>query len=512
VNVAEYVRRGAARHPNRPAVIEGGRAVSYAELDHHADAAATWMLEQGLRPGDRVGVLADNSTYVAEAFYATARAGLTWVPINFRAAPDEVGDLLAHSGARLLLTADRFSATVDKVRGNLDLVAVVNHGTRGGPGTVPWSQVRDHPVSGAPRVEVGHRDRLCILYTSGTTGRAKGVVLLHAHAINHAAMVLRHFGLGAGSRFLSSYPHNSAATINLAFVPVSAAGAAVVIDEVVNFSAARFFKRVEADRVTTAQLVPTMLFRLLEHPDACRHDLSTLTTLGYGSAAIPAHRVAQLLERFGPILQQGYGMTETTSLATVLSKEDHLVGGPGGTDRLASCGRALEAIDVRVVDDGGRPVAAGELGEVAFSGPYVTEGYWRDESRSAEAIRDGWLLSGDVGRMDPEGYLTIVDRKKDLIISGGANIASTEVETALDAHPGVAEAVAVGVPDDHWGERVHCVVVLAEGAGAEPHELLAWARGRLAGYKAPKTVDIVDELPHNATGKVVKGAVRDWYR
>jgi acyl-CoA synthetase (AMP-forming)/AMP-acid ligase II len=282
----------------------------------------------------------------------------------------------------------------------------------------------------------------------------------------------------------------------------------VILTDVRQFNAGRWLDLVVREKVTHCHLVPTMLFRVLEHPRLREVDLSSLQTIGYGSAPMPQERIERLHEVFGNVLMQAYGMTEVSSITTIFSKQQHVEALQGNPDRLRACGRPTFGAELRVVTEDGREVAPGEIGEIVFRGPILMSGYWNDPERTAETVKDGWLHSGDLATVDAEGFIYIVDRKKDLIISGGANIASSEVENVIYWHESVREAAVVGKPDDEWGERVHAFVSLHEGKTLVPAELVAFCRERLAHYKCPSSVEILPDLPKNALGKIMKSELR----
>jgi acyl-CoA synthetase (AMP-forming)/AMP-acid ligase II len=265
-------------------------------------------------------------------------------------------------------------------------------------------------------------------------------------------------------------------------------------------------------RVTDIYLIPVMINMLLDYPDLKKHDYSSLCTIVYGTAPLAPERIRQALEAFGPVMRQGYGLTESAAMGTILNKEDHITGDdPVRLKRLASAGFPAFDTEVRVVDEKDKDLPPGEVGEVIMRGDFVMKGYWKDPELTAETIRDGWLHTGDMGMFDEGGYLYLTDRKKDMIISGGFNIYPNEVENALVEHPAVFEAVVVGVPDDKWGEAVKALVVLRSGAKATEEELIEHCRERLASYKKPKSVDFVESIPRNATGKVLRRLVREPY-
>ena len=357
-------------------------------------------------------------------------------------------------------------------------------------------------------MDVSAADDFFICYTSGATGDSKGVLHQHRQSIAHAPVVNLSYGLDASSKLLLVYPHNSIASINMFYVPAWLCGASVVLTDQRHFSAERWLELVQREKVTHCHLVPTMLFRILETARLKSTDCSSLRTIGYGSAPMPTERVERLMEAFGNILIQGYGMTEVSSIAAILDKKDHLDAILHHRERLNACGRAAFGCELRVVDDDGRDVATGAVGEIVFRGAQLMSGYWNDPEKTAETIKGGWLYSGDMARLDADGYIYIVDRKKDLIISGGANISSREVEEALYWHPSVREAGVIGTADEEWGERPHAFISLFSGATATAEELIAFCRERIAHYKCPAGIDIIDELPKNAVGKILKTELR----
>jgi len=285
-------------------------------------------------------------------------------------------------------------------------------------------------------------------------------------------------------------------------------GGTVVFDEVRNFEARRFFSVIDRNRVSHCQLVPTMMFRLLDAPEWAEFDLTSLRTVGYGSAPIPPHRVERLIEAFGSVFVQAYGMTETCSLATTLDWQEHNVVGTPRQHILASCGRAVPDAEIRIVNDDGQDVGQGEAGEVVVRAPWNTSGYWANEKQTRDLLKDGWLHTGDIGRMDAEEYLYIMDRKKDTVITGGSKVFSPEVEAAIASHPDVAEVAVIGLPDEQWGERVHAVVVTKPGRTVSSEEIVGHAAKGLSRYKLPKSVDFVAEIPKTSTGKYSKNALR----
>ena len=370
--------------------------------------------------------------------------------------------------------------------------------------------IRDRPDSVPDSLhEVRHDDDFCIVYTSGTTGRPKGVLFDHARAIQHATVACLEYEIGADTRYLIQIPHNS--SVNITIVPCLTIGAAMAFRDSRNFDPIGFAREVEEEGVTHSFLVPTQLMRLLDRlPRDLDQQLGGLVTLGYGSSPISPNRLRELIDRFGSIFNQLYGMAEIASIGTILRKEDHLNGLNEHPELLASCGQPSYAVQVRVVNEAGDDVGIGERGEVIFAGPHVMKGYYRDPERTQEVLVDGWMHSGDIAEVSEDGFIFIVDRKKNLIIRGGLNIAPTEIENVLYRHDQILEATVIGVPDSEWGEAIIAIVALKEGASVESDELRLHCRtSELTSIKIPERVEIWDSLPKNAVGKIAKNVIRE---
>jgi len=503
MNVGLTVARAARRRPQSAALLHGdGRVTTYGELDERSNRiASTLESRYAVERGDRVAILVANRPEVVELLLGAAKSGGVYVGLNFRLDQKDLRSIFENAEPRLLLTDSSVDAAGRELADELgvpvvDIDDVAWHSALEGASPAPPCSLH----------EIAHTDDFCIVYSSGTTGVPKGILFDHAAAIQHATVACMEYGITADSRYLLQIPHNS--SVNITFVPCLMAGASLAFADSRGFDPERFVSAVEQFGITHSFVVPTMLFRLLEQiPDGAR--LKTLETLGYGSAPIPPQRLRELVDRFGGIFNQLYGMAEVASIGTILRKEDHLTGLQGRPELLASCGQPSYGLDVRVVDDEGRDVAVGEQGEIVFSGPHIMKGYYRDPVRTAETLRDGWVHSGDIARVDDDGYIYVVDRKKDLIIRGGLNIAPREVEETLLSHPAVLETAVIGVPDEEWGESVLAVVALRDGRSVEPEDLREWCRAAgLSSIKVPGQVEFIDTLPRNAVGKVAKADLR----
>lgn len=502
MNLGHAVARHAVQRPDAIAYFGDGPSMSYAELDRRADAVAHVLTGRfEVRHGDRVALYVANGPTVLEVLVACARIGAVYVGLNFRLDRRELDQVLDNAEPALLIGAAEFGpllSAVSRDRG-IGYVEIDDAGPRGYEALCADAPAGPHPR----RFAVSHADDACIVYSSGTTGVPKGIVFTHAAVLQHATVAALEYSICESSRYLVQLPHSS--SVNITFAPCLVRGAALSMTDSRGFSPVQLAARVKRDRVTHTFLVPTMLYRLLEQVEDDA-DLDSLEVLGYGSSSIPADRVRQLVERFGPKFVQLYGMAEIASIGTLLSRHDHARAVAGQTQLFASAGRASMGVTVRVVDPAtGEDVATGERGEVVFGGPHVMSGYHRDPGRTAESIVDGYMRSGDVGRLDDDGYLYIVDRIKDLIIRGGHNIAPKEVEEVIFNHPAVLEVAVVGLPDAEWGESLCAVVVARDGLAVTADDLRAWCKEQgLASIKVPSRFELFDELPKNLVGKFDK--------
>lgn len=506
MNLGVAIARNARHSPDSTAVFEGDRELSYRALDDRTSRLANLLIDEyGVRPADRVALLVHNRTEVIEVLGGCAKGGATYVGLNFRLKEPEYRDILDNADPRVLITEPEYSELAMRLAGERDLKVLMLDDP--GPGGYETALAAHSPDQPPTLHQIRPEDDFAIVYTSGTTGRPKGVHFDVRAAIQHGTVVALEYDIKPHSRWLMALPHNS--SVNITFVPFLLMGGAVGFFDMRGFDAQVFAAEVRRHRASHTYLVPTMLFRLLDSGIG-PEDIPTLHTIGYGAAPTPPDRIRELVARFGPRFIQLYGMAEVASVCTMLRKEDH-ERAIARNDRLfSSAGRASWTQDVRVVDDGGNDLPAGERGEVVFGSPYMMKGYFRDPERTGEALVDGWMHSGDIGMWDDEGYLYIVDRKKDLIISGGLNIVPSEIEAALYSHPSVLEASVFGVPDAEWGERVAAAVALKRDAAVESAELLQTCKDAgLSSLMVPGRIEILDALPKNAVGKLDKRALRD---
>jgi acyl-CoA synthetase (AMP-forming)/AMP-acid ligase II len=498
--VGDLIDVGAERFPDRVAVVFEGRRTTYRELRERVDRLASSLLGLGLEPGDRLALFLDNGDRAWELILACARAGVVWVPLNYMLKEREVETIVGHAGARALAVSAAHWPTARPVVERLGLEHVI--ATDWEPAGAVGHAYERLVAAGSPLRPTGARDPdaiFCLLYTSGTTGLPKGTMLTHRAILAHAGLALREYRMGPDSVGLVVLPYFVGATLNCIQIPGLSQGIPLIFSR---FTPSSFFDLVRQHGVTHVQTVPTVLVRLLESEQVATADLSSVETIGYGSAPMPVDRLEQLLARFGPIFTQIYGLTETCAMATVLRRDEHR------GDRLASCGRAAPGVEVDLVDEEGQPVPVGQLGEIVIRGPTLMAGYWDAPEATARAIRLGWFYSGDVAHQDADGFIYISDRKSDMIITGGINVYPKEVEEVIYRHPGVLECAVVGLPDPEWGEAVTAVVAPKPGRRVDPDEVVELCRRALAGYKKPRRVVFVDEIPRNPSGKVLKRVLR----
>ena len=508
MNVGIAVTRIALRAPQSLALFDGERSMSYATLENRTNRLANALRsEYRFDKGERVALLVHNRMEVVEVLVGVAKAGLVYVGLNFRMAESELDAVLANAQPRMLITEAEFESMAAGLARRHGIPLLVLDKAASYEAALDAAS-HDFPESAHT---VFPKDHFAIVYTSGSTGLPKGILFDHAAALQHGTVACIEYEVDARTRYLIQIPHN--ACVNITIVPTLMAGGAIGFAESRGFDSFALCATVERHRVTHTFLVPTMLATLLEQdPGDFPKRLSSIRTLGYGSSPIPSERLRALVAKYGPIFIQLYGMAEIASIGTLLRKQDHVRALDDQPQLLASCGQPSLATTVRVVDAEGADVQPGEQGEIIFGGPHTMLGYFREPERTGKALIAGWLHSGDVGRVDEQGYYYIVDRIKDLIIRGGYNLAPSEVERVLYTHPAVLDAAVVGVPDEKWGEAVLAVVSLKPGTSATPDELLQVCRASaLSSIKQPERVEIVDAVPKNTIGKIDKKAVRERY-
>ncbi|MFD9710045.1 long-chain fatty acid--CoA ligase [Streptomyces sp. NPDC060006] len=492
--LGSWPARRARKTPHRTALIHHDTTLTYGGLYERTTRLAHALRTSGVRRGDRIAYLGTNHPSYLETLFAAGTLGAVFVPLNTRLAGPEIAYQLGDSGAKALVYGPSFAGLVAGLPGNSDVRTYVEVGAEYDRLLASASDVAiDEPVTAD--------DTCIIMYTSGTTGRPKGAMLTHGNLTWNSVNVLVDQDVIADERALVSAPLFHTAGLNMLTLPVLLKGGTCVLVEA--FDPAATFDLIERHRITFMFGVPTMFEQVARHPRWADADLSSLRMLSCGGSPVPTPLIAAYQER-GLTFLQGYGMTEASPGVLFLDAE-HAVGKAG------SAGVPHFFSDVRVVRPDLTPADVGETGEVVVRGPHVMPGYWGLPDETAAVFSDGWFRSGDAAKVDEDGYVTIVDRIKDMIISGGENIYPAEIEDQLLAHPDIVECAVIGVPDEKWGEVPRAVVVPREDVELDPDEVLASLAGRLAKYKIPKSVVLAEELPRTASGKLLKARVRKRY-
>ncbi|MBP6896587.1 MAG: AMP-binding protein [Pseudacidovorax sp.] len=504
-NVATLVARSARAHARQVAVRSADRSLTYAELEQRACRLANALLGLGLGlvRGDRVGIYLPNCPEIVELELACYKAALVKAPFNARLSPAEVGEVAANSEATLIVTtSERAEAIRPHLRGTPRLVLLDAPGDEGYEGLLARASDRFDAVP-------VHADELAVLhYTSGSSGVLKAAMQTFGNRLAQLRkFLMRSEGMRSGHSLGLVGPITHASGMQI--VPALCSGVTIRIFN--GFEPGCFLADMKAERITHTFMVPTMINMLLAELDGQYRPLPDLQRLGYGAAPMAPARILRAMDVFGPVLSQGYGAGETTSGVCALSTEDHLHARAARPERLASCGRPFLECDVQILDDAGEPVAMGEIGEIVVGGDDVFAGYWRAPELTAEVLKDGRYHTGDLARMDEDGFVYIVDRKKDMVISGGFNVYPSEVEAVLYQHEAVQDACVFAIPDDKWGEAVAAHVVLKPGRTADAGLIDAFCSAQLAGFKRPRHIEFVAALPRNPNGKVMRRAVQAPY-
>ena len=510
MHVAHIVHRAAQRHAERPLWLDLDNAITYREGSQRLNQMSNALLGLG-KPGDRVAILSSNRFEAYEAYLAAMNAGMAAVPLNPKSHPTDHAFVLSDSKARFVVYSPEYAEALGAIRTELTDVDYWIEMGAGSSSSLSYDALIAQGSPELPAVTIEPDSLAWLFYTSGTTGKPKGAMETHRNLLTMVQQ-FRQTLLADTNEFdvmlhLAPIAHGTA-SVGLAHL---AAGAAQTFPISKSFDAEKVFELIECLKVTASFLAPTMVQMLLQSQAAHKYNLSSLKNVIYGGGPMYVEVLKKAIETFGPVFSQIYGQGEAPMTCTGLHKSEHLLDDPIAYARLGSAGREMPGVMVRTVDSDGKPVAAGTPGEVIVRSDLVMPGYWNRPDATAEALKNGWLHTGDVGYLDPQGYLFITDRIKDMIISGGANIYPREVEEVLLQHPAVAEVCVIGVPDEQWGESVKAVVVVDPERTATADELIAFARERMASYKKPKTIDFVASLPKSAFGKVLKRELRAPY-
>jgi len=509
LSYGEQLARTTRKTPGAQALKFEGKERTFRELDERVTRLANALADRGVSYGDRVATFMMNRLEVVETYMASCRLGAICVPINFRLVPDEVSYIASDSGATAIVVDSDLAETAGAVReraSDLQTCLVVgNDGDAAGPGAEPYEPVLADASDVAPVIDVPEHDPAFIMYTSGTTGRPKGATLSHFNLLINTYNVMASIGVREPDEvFLSGLPLFHIGGLNL-ISPQILLGGTTVILKTGEFDAAETVELLEREEVTGCYFVPTQWQQICEVPGVRERNFK-LRRLLWGASVAPPSVLEAMAETFpGVPTYNCFGQTEMSSLTTVLTGED-------AVRKMGSVGKPIVNVEARIVDDDMNDVPQGEVGEIVYRGATVLQYYWNNPEATAEAFHGGWFHSGDLVREDEEGYMYVVDRKKDMIISGGENIYCAEVEAAIDSHQKVREVAIIGVPHEKWVETPLAVVVPTDASDPPSQdEIIEWCRERLASYKKPSRMVIIDELPRNASGKVLKFQLREEY-
>jgi long-chain acyl-CoA synthetase len=509
MSIVEGLKESVRRTPGKIASICGSTRLSFREVDERVNRLSSALAQLSVSRGDRVAILSLNCHQFYEFYYAVPQVGAVVVPINFRLTPHEVKYIIDHSGSRIVAVDQALLPAIETIRASLlsvDHFILMGDGRCEGYISYEELLARGAPEFDAP--EVGDDELLGLFYTSGTTGEPKGVMLSHRNMLANIANSEGVYDYFPTDIYLHAAPMFHLADGAAVFTHTANGATQAFIPR---FDPKQVLETISRERVSLILLVPTMINFLLHQPDIDSYDLSSLRHLTYGASPIAPDLLRRAMKVFNCSFGQGYGLTEASPLLTVLTADDHLCA-DANERRLSSCGRPVPGVDVRVVKEDGSDAKPGEVGEIIARGPNIMLGYWKRPEDTESVLRQSWLHTGDLATVDEEGYIYLVDRKKDMIVTGGENVFSTEVEAVLYAHPAVKEAAVIPVPDEDWGEAVHACVVLRDGRQAAAEDLLEFCRDRLANYKAPRSIEFIDgELPKGGTGKILKKQLRERY-
>ena len=513
MNITDIFKTAVKRFPDNIGIVDGNHSLTYIEIDRLIQSLAYFLHAEGVKPGDRISILDYNSRQFYEAYFAASHLGAVLNPLNYRLSANELDYIIKDAGSQWLITDLEFSETVEKLlQAENDLRGIIYKGNES-----PEFRNRNHAfyddivqdrreISPAP---LEPEDYAHLYYTSGTTGKPKGVILTHRNVCRHALGAISELNLAENDRWGHIAPMFHLADAWAVFAMTMVGGTHVIQ---LKFDAGDTLQLIERERITISNLIPTMLNLMVKHPRIAEFDLSSLRVILSGGAPIAPEVVRKIMELFKCDYIQTYGMTETSPYLTLSILHEHLQQLPLEEQfkYKTKTGRGFTTVDLQVVRKDGTPIAADdkEVGEIWVKGETITPGYWKSPAETDEAFTDGWLKTGDLATIDNEGYVNIVDRLKDMILCGGENIYSIEVENVLYQHSAVLEAAVIGLPDEIWGEIVAGAVVLKPGEEKCECELIEFCRQRLSGFKTPKKIIFLDSLPKTGSGKINKKELR----
>ena len=507
---ADAICRNALLYPDQEAFVYGATRITFSEFNTRVNKLIHALHEMGVRKGDVLGILSWNCLEYADVYGAAMKGGFIASPFNTRLQANELEHIINYSEATTLFVGAELLEVVNSLRPRLPKVRNFISFEGSAPNMIAHRDLLASHSGQEPDVQVDEDDPVGIVYTSGTTGLPRGALYTHRRFIEDAKTLAIDMGLQPGHKRIQITPLFHIAGNTHFRSSLYTAGCNVLLKF---FDPAATLQIIQDEQATHMDIVPTHLVAMLNLPDLDKYDINSMKLMWYGASPMPLEVLKKGMKVFGPIFAQGYGQSESGPAISHLSKEDHdVLDRPEAEQKkLMSAGRPDMGVQVRIVDDAGNDVKLGEMGEIIVRSKQIMVEYWHKPDDTKASIRDGWLYTGDMGYYDEQGYIYIVDRRKDLIISGGENVYPREVEEVLYRHPTVLEAAVIGIPDPYWVERVHAVVVLKKGASTTDEELIAFCKEYVAGYKAPKSVEFVDSLPKNPAGKILKRELRAKY-
>jgi long-chain acyl-CoA synthetase len=510
MSIVEGLKKSARQNPDKIASICGAIRLTFREVDERVNRLSSALAGLGIGKGDRVAILALNCHQFYEFYYAVPQLGAVVVPINFRLPSHEVKYIVEHSGSRVVAVDQALLPVIESVRADLDGVEhFILMGNEPCEGYFSYEELLARDTADFDAPEVSDDELLGLFYTSGTTGEPKGVMLSHRNMLANITNSEGVYNYLPTDIYLHAAPMFHLADGAAVFTHTANGATQAFIPR---FEPKQVLETISRERVSLLLLVPTMINFLLHQPELESYDLSSLRHMTYGASPIAPDLLRRAMKVFDCSFGQGYGLTEASPLLTVLTSDDHMAPGAAGERRLASCGKPVAGVDVRVVKEDGSDAKPGEVGEIIARGPNIMLGYWKRPEDTENVLRDRWLYTGDLATVDEDGYIYLVDRKKDMIVTGGENVFSTEVEAVLYSHPAIKEAAVIPVPDEDWGEAVHACVVLRDNKQTTAEELIEFCRDQLANYKVPRSIEFIDgELPKGGTGKILKKQLRERY-
>lgn len=507
--IGDIAKRNAKLYPQKTAVIEGSVQYNFYEFNNRVNRLSNAIIGLGLQKGEKVAVLNHNCFQYIEIYFALAKAGTPSVPLNFRLNKDELAYVINHSESGALLFGSKYLPIVEEIKSELSNVKHFICIDTQVTGFINYDTIMEDASDIEPDVEIAEEDIVILGYTGGTTGLPKGVMTSHRNLITSCYNTAIEMAIAPDSRYLNAPPLFHAGDAMGMFGFSFVGGTNVVMSA---FSPEEAFIHIDRFRITHPLFVPAMIIYMLQYPDINKFDLSSLQTVLYGTAPMPLAPLKQAMATFKCGFLQVYGATETFVPISMLKPEDHIIDEDATiTRRMESAGREVIGVEVKVVDDNENEVSPNEVGEIIVKGNNVMSGYWQQPDLTQKVLRNGWYYTGDMGKVDPDGYIYIVDRKKDMIITGGENVYPKEVENVLGAHPAVQEVAVIGVPHEIWGEAVKAFIIIKQGKNVDQDALKKLCKDKLAGYKQPQSFEFVEDLPRSSAGKILKREIREKY-